>query len=203
MKTSGKLLIVIFTFLALATLAHAGTPSDIVVARPMSEAWGDEYVAKGKYRDAFSQYKAIYGNWLGIDRLNAERGIFNRETQDHLERLLKKIARTLEKLNPPPTIPDEAVFAAQKGSSFFKLAKDVRDFKAAAEQYQLALWMAPWVGDYHYNLAVSQKSAGQLEAALRTVRLAAILARDKAETQDILALRAEIEAMLEIQNRGK
>lgn len=57
--------------------------------------------------------------------------------------------------------------------------------------------------DYHYNLAVSQKSAGQLEAALRTARLAAILARDKAETHDILALRAEIEAMLEIQDRGK
>lgn len=204
MKTTGKLLIVIFTFLALATLAHAGTPSDIVVARPMSEAWGDELEAKGNYRDAFSQYRAIWQQWQIIDRAETKDGrSYYRETQENLERLMKKIARTLEKFNPPPAIPDEAIFAAQKGSSFFKLAKDVRDFKAAAEQYQLALWMAPWVSDYHYNLAVSQKSAGQLEAALRTVRLAAILARDKTETHDILALRAEIEAMLEIQNRGK
>jgi tetratricopeptide (TPR) repeat protein len=193
----------LLTCCLLATIAHADPPPQIVVARPASEAWGDEYSAAGDYRAAFSQYKSQWSAWQLIDRLNAERGIFNDETQDHLERLLKKIARTLEKLNPPPEIPEGAVFAAQKGRAFFKLAKDVRDFKAAAEQFELALWSTPWVGDYHYNLSVSQKSAGQLEAALRTARLAAILARDKAETHEILALRAEIEAMLAIQNRGR
>jgi tetratricopeptide (TPR) repeat protein len=193
----------LLTCFLLATIAHADSPPQPVQARPMSEAWGEEYEAAGNYRQAFRQYCAIYQSWQLIDRGNAKRGILDRETQEHLERLLKKIARTLEKLNPPPAIPEGAVFAAEKGRAFFKLAKDVRDFKAAAEQFELALGIAPEVGDYHFNLAVSQKSAGQLEAALRTARLAAILARDKTEAHEILALRAEIEAMLTIQNRGR
>jgi tetratricopeptide (TPR) repeat protein len=193
----------LLTCCLLATISHADPAPEVVAARPMSEAWGEEYEAAGNYRAAFSQYSAIYRSWLVIDRGNAKKGLFNSETQEHLERLLKKIARTLENLNPPPAIPDGAVFAAQKGRAFFKLAKDVRDFKAAAEQFELALRSAPEVGDYYYNLSVSQKSAGQLEAALRTARLAAILATDKTEAHDILALRAEIEAMLEIENRGR
>lgn len=193
----------LLTCFLLATIAHADTPPQPLHARPMSEAWGEEYEAAGNYRQAFRQYRGVYQSWQLIDRGNAKMGIHDRETQEHLERLLKKIARTLEKINPPPAIPDGAVFAAQKGRAFFKLAKDVRDFKAAAEQFELALESAPEVGDYHYNLSVSQKSAGQLEAALRTARLAAILARDKTEAHDILALRAEIEAMLEIESRGR
>ena len=179
-------------------LAQGAMPA---VARPMSEKWGDEFAAVGNYREAFSNYRSVWSSWQIFGRAQAGKGSIDPETQENLERLMKKMAGSLEKLNPPPAVPEEAVFAAQKGISFFKLAKDVRDFKAAAEQFEAALSIAPWVSDYHYNLAKIQKTAGQLPSALRTLRLAAILAKDKQESRDILALRAEIEAMSEIENR--
>lgn len=185
--------IAVLAFLSLQS--HAQEP---IVARPMSEAWGDELAAKGSYRDAFRQYTSQWGAWQIITRGNAKKGHADKEAQENLVRLTKKMADVLTKLSSPPLVPEGAMFSAQKGAAFVKLAKDVRDYQAAAEQFETALWQAPWVSDFHYNLAVCRKSAGQLEPALMSLQLAAILARDRS---DILALRAEIEAMSEIKNR--
>ena len=183
-------------------LLRAKGAMQIAYARAASEKWGDECAAVGDYRGAFDQYRSVWEMNLRYARfLEEKEGHFDPKFQETLERLLKKLAGSVEKLNPPPAMPESAVFAAQKGISFFKLAKDVRDFKAAAKQFEVAQGAAPWVGDYHYNLAKSQKLAGQLASALRTLRLAAILAKDKQESRDILVLRAEIEAMSEIENR--
>lgn len=184
-------------------LAHAAGPVQALEVRAMSEDWGDELAAQGNARGAFDQYTAIWRSWHNISRLHAMRGQVSQEAQGNLERLTTKVAATLKKLRPPPVVPDGSVFAAQKGRTFFKLAKDVRDFNAAGEQFELALSSAPWVSDFYFNLAVCQKSAGQLAAALRTVRLAAILVTDKKENQDILGFRAELEAMIEIENRRR
>lgn len=185
--------IAVLAFLSLQSYAQ-----EPVAARPMSEAWGDEFVAKGKYRDAFHQYTSEWSAWQIRMRAYAKKGRVDKEAQENLVRLTKKMADALAKFSPPPVVSEGAMFNAQKGVSFVKLAKDVRDYQAAAEQFEAALWSAPWVSDFHYNLAVCQKNAGQFEAALLSLQFAAILAKDK---RDILALRAEIEAMSEIQNR--
>jgi tetratricopeptide (TPR) repeat protein len=179
----------------------ADPPQDVLVARPMSEAWGDELEAKGQYRDALHQYTAIWSQVQILARINASKDRLDPSNQEDLERLTKKVAATLRMLNPSPAVPNEAVLHAEKGASFVKHARDLRDFNDAAEQFELALSIAPWVGDYHYNLAICQKSSGQLAAALRTLRLAALLATDAKETRDIYALRGEIEAMQEIEKR--
>jgi tetratricopeptide (TPR) repeat protein len=185
--------IVVLTFLSLQSYAQ-----EPVVARPMSEAWGDELVAKNQYRGAFDQYRSQWSAWQIIMRASAKNGHVDKKAQENLVRLTKKMADALTKYSPPPAVPEGAMFSAQKGAAFVKLAKDVRDYQAAAEQFEVALWQAPWVSDFHYNLAVCQKNAGQFEPALMSLQFAAILAKDK---RDILALRAEIEAMSEIQNR--
>ena len=185
--------IALLTLLSLQCYAQ-----EAVVARPMSEAWGDELVAKGKYRYAFDQYSSQWGMWQIRMRAYAKKGHVDKVAQENLVRLTEKMADALAKFSPPPVVSEGAMFNAQKGASFVKLAKDVRDYQAAAEQFEVALWSTPWVSDFHYNLAVCQKNAGQFEAALLSLQFAAILAKDK---RDILALRAEIEAMSEIQNR--
>lgn len=166
--------------------------------RAMSEAWGDELLAKGSYRDAFDQYESQWRGWQIILRADAKKGFVSNEAKKNLVRLTEKMADTLDKFSPPPAVSENAMFSAQKGASFVKQARDVRDYQAAAEQFEIALWAAPWVSDFHYNLAVCQKKAGQLAPALMSLQFAAILTKDR---RHILALRAEIEAMSEIQNR--
>lgn len=184
-----------FTFLSVQS--YAVEPLQI---RAASEEWGDELVVKEEYRNALGQYESIWGAWQIIMRIDAKNGHVNHEVQENLLRLTNKMAKMLANLRAPPLLSDRqgAMFSAHKGASFVKLARDVRDYQAAAEQFENALHSAPWVSDLHYNLAVCQKNAGQLEPALFSLQLAEILAKDK---RDIIALRAEIEAMSEIKNR--
>ncbi len=156
-------------FLLLTAAAHAcNSPQSIVAPcapRVASESRGDELDAKGDYYGAFEQYTSMWSTHQTLEQFEVKHGSVTPQRQENLERLMKKVASTLEKIKPPPTVS------------------------------------APWVADYHYNLAKSQKSAGQLSSALKTLRFADILAKGQQESMDILALRAEIEAMLEIENR--
>jgi tetratricopeptide (TPR) repeat protein len=115
-------------------------------------------------------------------------------TEDNARRL----AELSKQLDPPPAVPEDAEFHALKGAAFVKQAGDAAAFAKAAAEFQAAITIAPWVGEYHYNLAVCEKSAGQFAAARTAAKFAQILARDDKERHDCLALRAELEAAQEL-----
>ena len=110
----------------------------------------------------------------------------------------RKLAELYKQLDPPPAVPEDAEFRALKGAAFVKQAGDAAAFAKAAVEFQAAIAAAPWVGEYHYNLAVCEKSAGRFSAAQTALKFARILARDDKERRDNLALRADLEAAQEL-----
>lgn len=164
----------------------------------------DTHLAKGEYRKAFHVYthsKVTYHFLTLWGNRKDGRTQFYREDEKRAERVVQGLAACLPKLDPPPAISDGADYCAQKGAAFVKFAKEQNDFEAAIKEYQAAIFGEPWVSDFHYNLAICQKSAKQLESALLSLRFATILASDDKQRRDINAVRAEVEAMLEIQKR--
>ena len=117
----------------------------------------------------------------------------------------RKLAELLKQLDPPPAIPDEAKLHALKGTAFVKQTKIETDpaafaalYAKAAAEYQAASTAAPWVGDYYFNRASCEKSAGQFAAATAALKLDLIFARTEQDRDANLALRAEIETKQEI-----
>ena len=68
-------------------------------------------------------------------------------------------------------------------------------------EFEQAIQLAPWVGEYHYNTALMLKSkagSSDLEAAMRSIKLARLLAKDDKEKRDATALSAKLEVALEV-----
>jgi len=110
----------------------------------------------------------------------------------------RKLAELSKRLDPPPAVPEDAEFRALKGAAFVKQASDAAAFARAAAEFNAAIALAPWIGEYHFNLAVCEKSAGHFPAALAALKLAQIFARDDQGRRDCLVLRAELEAAQEL-----
>ena len=182
------LLTIVFALCFLAPVA-----GQITAIKPTTpEQSGDENAAAGKHAEAIAQYKTAWLGWF-IGRNEADADLRSAH-----ERLAGKMGATLAKMTTRPTIPEDADFHAQKGAAFVKLAKTPLDFLKAAGQFQEAVNAAPWVFDYHFNLAVAHKSAGQFKDALYSLSLAKLLAANEKDRRDANGLRAEIEAANEI-----
>ncbi len=185
----------LFGLLAVVRLA-AEAPA---VARPYSEAWGDELVASGDYRGAFTQYAEVSSQWQVIRQAEMSRaGNVTDETQSHLESLARKLMTCISKLQPAPVVPPDAVFAAEKALAYVEQGNDsTKDYNAAMQQLDSALWTAPWVCDYYYKLGVCLYNTGKPSAAVKALRLAGLLTTDKESLHTIMAFRASIEVELE------
>ena len=187
------LLTIVFALCFLAPVA-----GQITAIKPTTpEQSGDENAAAGKHAEAIAQYKTAWLGWF-IGRNEADADLRSAH-----ERLAGKMGATLAKMTTRPTIPEDADFHAQKGAAFVKLAKTPLDFLKAAGQFQEAVNGAPWVFDYHFNLAIAHKSAGQFKDALYSLSLAKLLAANEKDRRDANALRAEIEAAQEMAASAK
>lgn len=195
MNTASKLIIFIITILTLTASAYAQaqqSPTPAVIRGVTPEKAGDEEMADGNYESALRYYSMWGGYSVGLTNE------YDPETQPYRERLLRKITAVLAKMVKPPAIPENAEFHARKGAAFIKLAKVPADFAKAVKEFQYAVNIAPWVFDYHFNLAVAYKLAGQFKPALNSLNLAKILAPSDKDRRDINGLRAEIEAAQEM-----
>lgn len=195
MNTASKLIIFIFTLLTLTASAYAQaqqSPTPAVIRGMTPEESGDEKMARGNYESALWDYSRWGGYSAGFADEN------NPDTQAYRERLVRKITAVLAKMDKPPAIPENAEFHAQKGAAFVKLAKTPADFAKAVKEFQDAVNIAPWVFDYHFNLAVAYKLAGQFKSALNSLNLAKLLAPSDKDRRDMNGLRAEIEAAQEM-----
>lgn len=193
MKTASKLIIFNFTLLALTASAYAQSQSiQPFVVRGMSmEEAGDKKMAEGSYESALWHYS----KWGAF---SAGFGEDNPDTHAYRERLVGKMAAVIAKMAKPPVIPEYSEFHAQKGAALVKLAKTPADFAKAVKEFQDAVNQAPWVFNYHFNLAVAYKLAGQFKFALNSLNLARLLVPSDKDRRDMNGLRAEIEAAQEM-----
>jgi len=115
----------------------------------------------------------------------------------------RKLAEIAKQLAPAPAVPEDAEFHALKGAAYVKQAADTATFAKAAAEFRAAIATAPWVGEYHYNLTVCEKSAGNFAGATAALKFAQIYARTEQERHDNLALRADLETAQEIAESKK
>ena len=81
--------------------------------------------------------------------------------------LREKIIKLAPTLKPPPALPDAAVAFEGRGQFAFRSAKSEADYLVAAQEYDKAVAMAPWVLDSYFNLCTIYEKAGRLEDAKR------------------------------------
>ena len=137
------------------------------------EAIGRQAEEAGKFREALSHY---------VTALQS-----TPEGSDAEQRLREKVIKLALKIQPSPAIPEEARKFSVRGQTSIKEAKSSSDFQEAAKEFVKALRIAPWWADGYFNLGLAQEKAGQLNEAIRSLRLyllAAPNAQDARHVQD-------------------
>jgi len=87
------------------------------------------------------------------------------------QRLREAIIKLVQRLSPPPTIPEEARRFSVRGHVWVKEAKNPSDFDEAAKEFGRALRVAPWWADGYINQGVSLEKAGKYNEAIRSLKL--------------------------------
>lgn len=78
-------------------------------------------------------------------------------------------SRHVQTMSPKPTIPEEAKKYINRGIAAAEDAKSKKDYKDAADEFQKAVNLAPWLGAGYRGLAVTQDKAGQYSQALHNL----------------------------------
>src|SRR4030042_4725658 len=85
--------------------------------------------------------------------------------------LREKIIKHVQTISPAPRIPAEVDELVGQAKYVFKHAKAQKDYLDAIEAYKRVTTLAPWVGDYYFNLGVAQEQAGQPPEAIGSFNL--------------------------------
>ena len=81
--------------------------------------------------------------------------------------LRERIIKLAPTLKPSPVLPDSAIAFEGRAQFAFKHAKSESDFLTAAQEYEKALAVAPWVSGYYSDLCTIYEKAGKFEDARR------------------------------------
>lgn len=85
--------------------------------------------------------------------------------------LAARAIQASRRLNPPPSIPEEARKHAVFGQTAMKDAKQAGDFTVAVQEYSKALALAPWWADVYVNASLALEQTGNLHAAHSALKL--------------------------------
>lgn len=164
MKSTRKLLIFAFTFLALIASAHAQSP-----------------------REQLNQM---------VQQLQKS------PNDNALREKIIKLARTMR---PAPALPDTAIAFEGRAQFAFRSAKSEGDFLAAAQEYEKAVAVAPWVPGYYADLCTIYEKAGKFADAKRHCGFYLTGLTDSAQMTDVKRRIAGLEFGIEQANspRGR
>lgn len=136
-----------------------------------SEALGRAAEQAGRLREAVNHYVAAFQS--------ASEGSASDQA------LREKVISLVQKLSPPPAIPDEARRFAVRGQIAVREAKSQADYLEAAREFSKALKLAPWWAESYFNLAVAQEKAGQFTEAVRSLKLYLLAAPNAPDAEKI------------------
>lgn len=109
------------------------------------------------------------------------------------QRLREKIIQIVQKLDPPPAIPEEASRLMARGRAAVKIAADEQGFLKATEEFRQALRLVPWLAEGYYNLGVLQDKAGRHADAIRNLKLYLLATPNASDAGQVRDLIYEIE----------
>lgn len=122
-----------------------------------SESDGTAAEQAGRYREALNQYT------------DALQRVSEGSAKD--QALREKIISLVQKLTPPPAVPEEAEKYLMRGQGAVEMAQKPEDFKVAIAEFQKAARLAPWWADIYYNLGLVQDKAGLYAEGIRSLKL--------------------------------
>ena len=133
------------------------------------EIMGQEAEDEGKLRQALTHYMSA----LESTSEESSRG------------LREKIIKLVQKIQPPPSVPEEALRYMGRGQAAFEIAKGHEDYKRAIDEFRKAVRLAPWLADGYYNLALVQEKAGDFDNAMRSFKLYILAAPSATDTEEV------------------
>jgi hypothetical protein len=144
----------LFIFVSLLILV---TAMEIASSQSWKEAEGQAAEQAGRLHEALTNYVA------------ALQSVPEGSAND--QRLRETIIKLVQKLSPPPALPEEARRFSIRGQTWIKEAKNSSDFDEAAKEFSKALRVAPWWADGYINQAVALEKTGRFDSAIRSLRL--------------------------------
>ncbi len=99
--------------------------------------------------------------------------------------LREKIIKLGMRIRPAPALPDTAVAFEGRAQFAFRGAKSEGDFLAAAQEYEKAVAVAPWVPGYYADLCTIYEKAGKFEDAKRHCGFYLTALTDPAQMTDV------------------
>jgi tetratricopeptide (TPR) repeat protein len=150
MTSKKRLLLSVISFFTLVAIYGAAS------AQSSKEVEGRAAEQAGRLREALAHYMAALqpAPEGGADDL----------------RLRETIIKLVQKLSPPPAIPEEARRFSVRGQIAIKEAKSPADFDEAANEFGKALRVAPWWADGYFNQGVALEKAGKYNEAIRSLK---------------------------------
>ena len=140
-------------------------------AQSSEEAAGKAAEQAGKYREALTHYVA------------ALQLVSEGSTDD--QRLRETIIKLVQKLSPPPAVPEESTRFSVRGQIAIKEAKSAVDFDEAAREFGNALRVAPWWADGYINQGVALEKAGKFNEAARALKFYLLAAPNAPDRQNV------------------
>lgn len=125
-------------------------------AQSSREAEGKAAEQAGRLREALTHYVA------------ALQSVSEGSADD--QRLRETIIKLVQKLSPPPAVPEEARRYSVRGQIAIKEAKSPADFDEAAKEFGKALRVAPWWADGYVNHGVALEKAGKYTEAIHSLK---------------------------------
>ena len=123
------------------------------------------------------------------------------DPKDHS--LREKIISLVQKIKPPPAIPEEAERHMARGKAAFKAAKDKEGFQKALDEYGLALKKAPWLANAYYNLGVIHDKSENYSEAIWSLKFYLMAAPNAEDARQAKNLIYEIEYRQELAQKKK
>lgn len=111
--------------------------------------------------------------------------------------IMEKAIAIVQRLDPAPAIPEEAVRHAARAEAFLKAASSYDETSKAFEEFEAALRLAPWWADAWFNLGIAQKGSGDPAAAIDSLKMFMLAAPDDPATpqvqREVYGLEVEVE----------
>lgn len=114
--------------------------------------------------------------------------------------LREKIISLALTLNPKPATPDATTMAEGAAEYAFRNAKTNSDFSDAANQYEKALLLAPWLADDYYNCGIAHEKAGENKDAIRNFTLYLLAAPN---ASDVVAIKKRIGGLQYVEKKAE
>lgn len=140
------------------------------------EDQGQAAEEKGQLREALKHYISALQLGHGEER-----------------RLREKIIKLVQRLDPPPAVPGEAEKCMAYGKVAVRRAQSQADYERAAQEFQKAVNIAPWLAEAYFNLAIVQEKAYQYDAAIRNLNFYLLAKPDAPDARELRAKIYELE----------